>query len=73
MYRERGDNDFDSGWRFLAGDESDEYLSIPANFELYDVNTIANYDPEIIPYLNAPVGYANLRDPSSGKLVAANH
>lgn len=69
MYREDGDNDLDSGWRFLAGDESDDYASDAANFELYDVNTIANYDPDIIRHLDAPIGSAYSRDPSSGKLV----
>jgi hypothetical protein len=52
---------------FLAGDESDDYASHAANFELYDVNTIANYDPDIIPHLDAPVGsaYAVTRHPAS--------
>jgi len=70
MYRENGDNEIDSGWRFFAGDESDEYVSDPSNFELYDVNTVANYDPAIIPFLDAPVGSAYSRDPSSGEFVA---
>ena len=33
--------------RFLAGDESEEYLQNPQNLGLFDVNTIANYDSEI--------------------------
>jgi hypothetical protein len=68
MYREDGDNDIDSGWRFLAGDESDDYTNDPANLAIYDVNTVANYDPAIIPLLDAPVGSAFSRN-SSGKLV----
>ncbi|MBV8798760.1 MAG: DUF2185 domain-containing protein, partial [Alphaproteobacteria bacterium] len=35
---------------------SDEYLEDRNHFELYDVNTIANYDARIIPFLDAPVG-----------------
>lgn len=31
MYRERPDNDLDSGWRFFAGGETDEYIDNPAN------------------------------------------
>ena len=58
MYREEPDNDIDSGWRFLAGTESDEYMNDPENMAIYDVNTIANYDPEIVPFLGAPVGAA---------------
>jgi hypothetical protein len=69
MYREDRDNDGDSGWRFLADDESEDYASDSANFGIYDVNTIANYDRDIIPYLDAPVGTAYSRDPSSGKFV----
>jgi hypothetical protein len=38
----------------------------PANIGLHDVNTIANYDPAIIPFLDAPVGAAFER-PSADK------
>jgi len=31
------------------------------NHNIYDVNTIANYDPQIIPLLDAPVGSAYIR------------
>jgi len=58
MYREQPDNAIDSGWRFFAGTESQEYVDDPENLAIYDVNTIANYDPEIIPLLEAPVGSA---------------
>lgn len=71
MYREKPDDDRDSGWRFFAGDESEEYTEEPANFALYDVNTIANYEPAIVPLLNAPIGSAYKRD-SSGRLAPAN-
>jgi len=61
MYRIAPQNPQDSGWSFLAGDESDAYLDDPANFAIYDVNTIANYDPEIIASLEAPIGSAFIR------------
>ncbi len=64
MYREKPDNELDSGWRFFAGDESEEYTDKPANFELYDVNTIANYEPAIVVLLNTPIGSAYMRDGS---------
>jgi len=64
MYREAPDNDLDSGWRFLAGVETQEYLDVAANLELHDVNTIANYDPGVIPLLDAPAGSAFARDES---------
>ncbi|MDX2218444.1 MAG: DUF2185 domain-containing protein [Burkholderiales bacterium] len=56
MYREDPDNEHDSGWRFMSGFEDDDYMSNPDNMEIYDVNTIANYDPSIIPHLDAAIG-----------------
>ncbi|MCC6491042.1 MAG: DUF2185 domain-containing protein [Candidatus Hydrogenedentes bacterium] len=58
MYREQADRDVDSGWRFFAGDESQEYADEAGNFGIYEVNTICNYDPAIVPFLNAPIGSA---------------
>jgi len=49
MYREKADDAVDSGWRFLSGHESQEYMDDAENHAVYDINTIANYDPEIIP------------------------
>jgi hypothetical protein len=62
MYREKPDNDIDSGWRFMAGSESDEYMDDPSKHTVFDVNTIANHDPDIIPYLDAPIGSAFERE-----------
>ena len=56
MYREGSASTGDSGWRFLAGDESDEYMRENANHGIYDVNTIANYDRTVIPFLQALPG-----------------
>jgi len=58
MYRESPDNQIDSGWRFMSGLEDDEYANDPANLAIYDVNTIANYDQSIIPFLDSPIGTA---------------
>jgi hypothetical protein len=55
MYRE---NDSMSGWSFMSGTESQEYMDDPSNSAIYDVNTIANYDPAIIPFLDSPRGSA---------------
>jgi hypothetical protein len=66
MYREEPDleNTVDSGWRFFSGLESQEYVDEAANWEVYDVNTIANYDPAILPYLDLPIGAELERDES---------
>lgn len=52
----------DSGWRFMAGDEDEEYMNNPDNHSIYQVNTICNYDPEIIPFLSSEPGTAYIRD-----------
>lgn len=64
MYREgTDDSDFpDSGWRFFQGEEEDDYVNNGANLEIYRLNTICNYDPDIIPFLKAPYGTAYFRD-----------
>jgi hypothetical protein len=56
MYREEPDDDTDSGWRFFSGTETQEYADDPDNTSVYDVNTIANFDKTIIPYLDSPAG-----------------
>ena len=61
-YREKPDGDWDSGWRFTAGDESEEYMDDPNNAGIYKLNTICNDDPDIIPLLNTPAPCAFARD-----------
>jgi hypothetical protein len=56
MYREEPNFESDSGWRFFSGTESQEYVDDENNLLIYDVNTIANYDQQIIPYLYSSVG-----------------
>jgi hypothetical protein len=65
-YREEPDFSADSGWRFFSGDETQEYVDAPENFEIYNVNTIANYDRDIITILgvSAPAEFERARDGS---------
>lgn len=56
MYRENPSNESDSGWRFFAGNEDEEYTNNPDNFSIFDLNTICNYDRTIIPYLESKIG-----------------
>lgn len=59
LYRlepDRGDEGWDSGWNFLAGDEDEEYCDDSQNFSIYDLNTLCNHDPDIIPLLGMPYG-----------------
>ena len=58
----------DSGWKFLAGDETTEYLSDGNNIGIFNLNMIANYDKEILPFLDAPIGSVFERN-EEGKFV----
>lgn len=62
----------DSGWRFFSGEESDEYVNDVAHTDVYDLNTICSYDPDILPLLSAPVGTAYMRGPD-GKFHAEQY
>ena len=70
MYRERPDSETDSGWRFMSGHEDDDYMELASNLAMYDVNTIANYDPSIIPLLHSPEGSAFEKTPESERFIA---
>ena len=62
IYREEPFKNFpDSGWRFFAGDESKEFSSDRNNSNIFTLNVIANYDPTIIPLLDAEVGTIFIR------------
>jgi len=56
MYREERMDKEDSGWRFLSGTETEEYLDDPDNSKAVAVNVVANYDSAIIPYLKNKIG-----------------
>ena len=56
MLRTEPIHDMDSGWQFFSGTEDQDYIDNADNSAIYDVNTIANYDRTIIPYLDLPIG-----------------
>jgi hypothetical protein len=51
----------------ISSDEpwSDQYVDDPNNTAIYNINTIANYDPDVIPFLDAPIGSAFERTDAS--------
>jgi len=70
MYREEPDAGMpDSGWRFMAGDEDDTYMNDPRNVHIFGINTICNYDRDIIPYIRSEIGSSFVRT-REGKFVA---
>ena len=59
---DRDDTGWDSGWYFEAGDEAEAYADEDAEYGVYDLNTICNLCPDVLPLLNAPYGTAFERD-----------
>ena len=56
MFREASNGPADSGWRFFAGDEPEDYLRDSHNFGTVSLNLIANYAPDIVGFLGEPAG-----------------
>jgi len=56
FYREEPEEAEDSGWRFLSGTEKEDYVENPNNSKVFGINTVANFDRAIIPYLHLPPG-----------------
>jgi hypothetical protein len=73
MYREETNRLHDTGWRFFAGDESDDYLNDTSKSSVYMLNTIANYDPAILDYLNEPAPCYFKRIKASNMFRKINH
>lgn len=46
-YRENSDIKIDSGWRFMFGDEDDDYLDNPDNTQTKDISEILEWKPEL--------------------------
>ncbi len=66
MYRGKPIREQDSGWCFFAGDEDEAYMAQNDNHGVYDVNTIVNYDPEILPFIDSEIGSKFERDDQGG-------
>jgi hypothetical protein len=62
LYREEPDNENDSGWRFTANDESDEYMDNPKNIAFVSVGLVLSKDDSFIDLLDAPTGASFARD-----------
>lgn len=56
LYRETPVFEQDSGWRFFAGDESDEYAADPDNFAVCSMADISERHPDIQPLLQEAEG-----------------
>lgn len=72
LYREKPDRDEDSGWRFMAGDESEEYMDDSDNIHLVSLGAVLREDDSVLALLGSPVGSAFERDSSTGNFVATD-
>ena len=61
MRRDEPVNENDSGWSFLAGNESDEYYNDYKNIALVSVHEVYRLDPDIWNYIDNPVGTELIR------------
>lgn len=48
LYRERPDQEDDSGWRILAGDETDEYMEGKGNIQYVSLGAVLSKDSSIV-------------------------
>lgn len=69
LYREDPERENDSGWRFTADDETDEYMDDPENVAYVSVGRVLSVDDSFIDLLDLPVGASFVRDPETGAFV----
>ena len=62
IYRVMPSSMYDSGWRFFTGTETDDYLANSRCNGVYDLNTVVNYCPDVLPLLDSPPYSAFRRD-----------
>uniref|UniRef100_A6VVG2 Immunity protein Imm33 domain-containing protein n=1 Tax=Marinomonas sp. (strain MWYL1) TaxID=400668 RepID=A6VVG2_MARMS len=62
MYREEPDYEDDSGWRFTAGDETDEYMEDSDNSSYVSLGAVLREDDSILQLLEREVGVAFVKD-----------
>lgn len=55
-YRENSEIKIDSGWRFMYGDEDEDYLDNPNNTETKDLKEVVAWKPELNDIVSAKPG-----------------
>ena len=61
MTRDEMENDRDSGWCFMAGNEEDDYINDYKNIALLSLGQVCTLDPDVWQYINEPVGTELIR------------
>lgn len=72
LYREDPDTEEDSGWRLLAGDESDEYVDDSNNLSFVSLGAVLNIDDSFVDLLESPAGCQFAFDDRTGEFVAVS-
>lgn len=62
LYREEPDHDDDSGWRFTAGDETDDYMDDSDNSSYVSLGSVLSQDDSIVSMLEREAGATFVRD-----------
>jgi hypothetical protein len=66
FYREEPDQEDDSGWRFLVGDETDEYMDDSENISYVSLGAVLREDDSVVEFLESPVNTYFGRDEKWG-------
>ncbi|MBO5349603.1 MAG: DUF2185 domain-containing protein [Clostridia bacterium] len=61
FYRDEPSNDVDSGWCFMAGNETQEYADDASNFKIIYISSLLDIDSSIIDYVLKPIGTKMIR------------
>lgn len=48
LYREKPDNEKDSGWRLFSGNETEEYNNDASNMRLCNIGWLVDFDPSLL-------------------------
>lgn len=67
LYREPPDSKDDSGWRIMAGDETDEYMDDPHNSAYVSLGAVLGRDDSFRDLLETPAPCAYARDAETGR------
>jgi hypothetical protein len=70
LYREVTDAENDSGWRVMAGDESDEYIDNSDNLSFVSLGAVLRVDASIVGMLETPAPCAFVRSGEDDRFEA---
>lgn len=55
-FREKGQNEVDTGWRFLSDIDTDEFLKAPSNLLACNFESMIEIEPAVLSIYHLPVG-----------------